>query len=217
MNKTVKTYLGDHLHIAVPLLAIVLSLVFGAAVILALGKNPVTAYYSLLQGAGILPKSAYAGHKSVLTDFMAMLNSLTPMIFAALSVAVALKAGLFNIGVSGQMLISGFAATILVGYVEGLGFAAAKPAVLAAGVLFGGLAGAFVGYLKYKFNTNEVVSSIMSNYIIMYVISFFINANYIDPVSRQSRYITEASRLTLVDFKIGALKTELPLGILIAL
>ena len=94
--------------VSIPLFAIVLSLLAGAVVILALGKNPLVAYQNLLQGSGILPKATYAGHKSMLTDFMSFMNAWTPMLFASLAVAVALRAGLFNIGVSGQMLVAGF-------------------------------------------------------------------------------------------------------------
>ena len=89
--------------VTIPLFAIILSL-FAVAIIIALqGKNPFVAYMNLLQGSGLLPKETYASYKSMLTDFTSFLNAWTPMIFASLSVAVALKAGLFNIGVAGQM------------------------------------------------------------------------------------------------------------------
>ena len=96
------------------------------------------------------------------------------MIFAALAVAVALRAGLFNIGVSGQMLAAGFTASIVVGY-SSLNAVLAKPLVVIIGLIVGGLVGALIGFLKYRFNINEVVSSIMLNYTFQYVISFFIN------------------------------------------
>ena len=54
------------------------------------------------------------------------------MIFAALAVAVALRAGLFNIGVSGQMLAAGFTASIVVGY-SSLNAVLAKPLVVIIG------------------------------------------------------------------------------------
>ncbi len=62
------------------------------------------------------------------------------MIFAALAVAVAMRTGLFNIGVSGQMLAAGFLATILVGY-SGLNAFLAKPLVLLIGVAAGAVVG----------------------------------------------------------------------------
>ena len=124
---------GRYQAVSIPVFAIVLSLLAGAAVILLLGKNPLAAYQNLLQGSGILPKPSYAGYKSMVTDFTSFLNAWTPMLFASLSVAVALRAGLFNIGVSGQMLAAGFIATLTVGY-SPLGAVAAKPLVLAVGV-----------------------------------------------------------------------------------
>lgn len=202
--------------VSIPLFAIVLSLLAGAVVILALGKNPLVAYQNLLQGSGILPKATYAGHKSMLTDFMSFMNAWTPMLFASLAVAVALRAGLFNIGVSGQMLVAGFVTTLLVGYSD-LPAPIAKPLVLICGIISGALVGALIGWMKEKFNINEVVSSIMINYIAQYVISFFINTYYVNPVSRQSNPVSKASRLTLMDTTVGDLKMDIPLGIILAI
>lgn len=202
--------------IAIPVASIVISFIAAAIVILLLGKNPLQAFYYLFQGSGILPKPTYAGYKSMLTDFLQLLNAMTPMVFASLAVAVALRAGLFNIGVSGQMLVSGFLATIIVGY-SGLDAVIAKPLVLLVGMVAGGLMGGLVGWLKYKYNIHEVVTTIMLNYIAQYVISFFIHMYYIDPVSRQSKYITEAARLTLVNVEIANLKMNIPLGFMLAI
>lgn len=201
--------------VTIPLFAIVLSLLAGAIIILALGKNPLVAYANLLQGSGILPKATYAGHKNMLTDFMSFMNAWTPMLFASLAVAVALRAGLFNIGVSGQMLTAGFVTTLLIGY-SNLPAPVAKPLVLICGIITGALVGALIGWLKEKFNINEVVSSIMINYIAQYVISFFINTYYVNPVSRQSNAVSKAARLTLMDTTVGDLKMDIPLGIILA-
>lgn len=168
------------------------------------------------RGCGLAPKASYAGYKSILTDFLSFLNYLTPMIFAALAVAVAMRTGLFNIGVSGQMLAAGFLSSILVGY-SGLNAVLSKPLVLLIGILAGALVGGLIGLLKYKFNINEVVSSIMLNYIIQYVCSFCINTFYVDPVSRQSKAIAPAARLTLADTVVGNLKMDIPLGFVLAL
>lgn len=212
------TILGNEKHqsISIPLFAILLSLLAGAIVILFLGKNPIDSFISLLQGSGILPKAQYAAKKNMLTDFLSMINSLTPMIFAALAVAVALKTGLFNIGISGQMLVAGFAATVTVGY-SNLPMAAALPLVLVVGIVFGGAVGALIGWLKHRFNINEVVSSIMLNYIFQYIISFFINSYYMNPVTRQSRQVSAAARLTLTDVELYGLKMDIPLGFILTI
>ena len=201
--------------IAIPVFSILLSLIVGMVIIGAMGKYPLTAYMNLLQGSGLMPKPNYSAYQGMLTDFTSFLNMLTPMMFAALSVAVAQKAGLFNIGVSGQMLAAGFIATVTVGYSE-LPAAVAKPLVLLIGIVVGMLVGALVGFLKYRFNINEVVSTIMINYIVQYLTSFFINTRYIDEISRQSKAVSRASRLTLMQVPIGNLKVDLPLCIILA-
>ena len=202
--------------ITIPVFSIIVSLLVGAVVILALGKNPIEAYGNLLQGSGLLMKEKYAGGKSILTDFLSFVDYWTPMIFAALAVAVALKAGLFNIGVSGQMLAAGFIASITVGY-STLAAPIAKPLVIILCFAVGSLAGGLIGFLKHKFNINEVVSSIMINYIVEYITAFFIYTKYVDPVSRQSKNISEAARLTLKNVQMGDLKGDIPLGIILAI
>ena len=202
--------------ITIPLFAISISLIVGAVIITLLGKNALSAYQNLLQGSGLLPKPSYAGYKSMLTDFTSFLNAWTPMLFASLAVAVALRAGLFNIGVSGQMLTAGFFATVLVGYSE-MPSVIAKPLVLIVGIIAGACVGGLIGYLKYRFNINEVVSSIMINYIAQYVFSFFINTYFVDPVSRQSVSVSTGSRLTLMDTLVGDLKMDIPLAVVLAI
>ncbi len=207
---------GNHQLLRISLFSIFLSLLAGTVLLLSLGKNPLEAYQSILQGAGLLPKLRYAGKKSQLTDFMSLLNYTTPMIFAALSVAVALKNGIFNICVSGIMVLSGFLATVLVGY-SSLDPVLAKILVVVIGTATGALVGMFIGYLKYRFNMNEVVVAIMLNYIISYVVSFFIQTKFIDPITRQSVAVGQNARLTLFDYPVGNLKMEIALVFPLAL
>lgn len=202
--------------ITIPIFAIVISLIVGAIVLLLLGKNPLSAYANLLQGSGLLPKPKYGAYKGMITDFTSFLDMWAPMLFASLSVAVALKAGLFNIGVSGQMLTAGFITTLIVGY-SSMAAPIAKPLVVIIGIIVGALVGGLIGWLKYQFNINEVVSSIMINYIAQYIISFFINTYYVNPVSRQSNAIKQASRLTLKDVVAGKYKIDIPIAIIIGI
>ncbi|HHT44043.1 MAG TPA: ABC transporter permease [Fastidiosipila sp.] len=202
--------------ITIPLVAILMSLITASIIVLILGKNPLTTFQSLLQGSGFIPKPNYANFKNVFTDFVDTVDAVTPMIFASLAVAVAFHAGLFNIGVSGQMLLSGFVATIVVGY-SPLPAVLAKPLVIIIGIIVGALVGGLIGFLKYRFNINEVVAAIMLNYIIQYTISFFINTRYVDPVSRQSRVISSASRLTLLNVPYGDIRMRIPIAFVIAI
>lgn len=214
-----RSVMGDEKRqkITIPLLAILLSLLAGAIVFLLLGKNPLTGYISFLRGSGLVPKANYAAHKNMLTDFMSFVNAWTPMLFASLAVAVAMRSGLFNIGVSGQMLLSGLVATISIGY-SGLPSVLAKPLVLIICAFTGALVAALIGFLKYRWNISEVVSSIMFNYIIRYGVSFCVKLQkYADPKTRQSKAILPSARLSLMDTELFGLKIDIPLGIILAL
>lgn len=213
-----RSVMGDEKRqkITIPLLAILLSLLAGAIVFLLLGKNPLTGYISFLRGSGLVPKANYAAHKNMLTDFMSFVNAWTPMLFASLAVAVAMRSGLFNIGVSGQMLLAGLVATISIGY-SGLPSVLAKPLVLVICAFTGALVASLIGFLKYKWNISEVVSSIMFNYIIRYGVSFYVKNFIQDPKTRQSKAIFPNARLSLMDTEFFGLKIDIPLGIILAL
>ena len=207
---------GKYSAVWVSVLAILLTLVTAGVLLLIMGKNPAAAFYSFLQGCGFAPKANYGGGSGMLSDLSDFFNYLAPMLLASLSFIVGFKAGLFNIGIAGQMLISGFTATVLIGYRQNLPAAAARPLVLLVGIVVGGLTGALVGYLKYRFNIHEVVSTIMINYIISYMTGFFINNNYVDMLTRTSRVCSAQSRLTLTGIQIGGVNCKLPIGIVIA-
>ncbi|MBR3769222.1 MAG: ABC transporter permease, partial [Lachnospiraceae bacterium] len=113
-------------------------------------------------------------------------------------------------------LAAGFIASITVGY-SAWAAPIAKPLVIVICFVVGSLVGGLIGFLKHKFNINEVVSSIMINYIVEYVTAFFIYTKYVDPVSRQSKNIAEAARLTLKNVQMGELKGDIPLGIVLAI
>ena len=193
------------------LIAIIISLIFGALILWLMGKDPVSAYMDLLRGSGLMEKVRYSGRQNMFTDFMSFIDAMTPMIFASLAVALALKGGFFNIGVSGQMLFAGFCAHMAAMILP------SKIAVVIVGFVAGALIGALIGWLKYRFNVNEVVSSIMINSILMYLITFYINTFYINPVSRQSKSIISAARLTLSGFRWEGLKVDIALAFPVAI
>lgn len=208
---------GRYASLWVSVIAILLTIVTASILLLFMGKNPLTALASFLQGCGFLAKKNYGGGSGQLTDLLDFLNYLTPLILASLAFITAFKAGLFNIGISGQMLLAGFMATVLAGYNKALSPFIAKPLVLLIGLIVGGLTGVLVGYLKYRFNIHEVVSTIMISYIISYLTGFFINNNYVDMMTRNSKVCTPEARLTLTNVMIGNLKCKIPLGLIAAI
>ncbi|WP_438353599.1 ABC transporter permease [Microbacterium sp. CJ88] len=97
----------------------------------------------------------------------------TPLIAAALGVALAFRVGLFNIGARGQMLIAcGFAALTTFGL--DLPFWIQLPLTLIAGIVGGALWGGIVGVLKARTGAHEVILTIMLNYIAFYLVSWLV-------------------------------------------
>lgn len=98
----------------------------------------------------------------------------TPLIFTGLANALANKCGLFNIGAEGQFMMGMLVASLL-GLIPGLNPWIHIPMIIIGGVIAGGVWAAVPGYLKAKFGINEVINSIMMNYIAMYIINMIIN------------------------------------------
>ena len=108
-----------------------------------------------------------------------MLFRATPLIMTGLSVAVAFKTGLFNIGAAGQYLM-GTMGTLTVGHVLGntdCPIVIAWLAAFLAGVVLGGLWGAIPGIFKAFLNINEVITCIMTNWIAANLVTWWFDAH----------------------------------------
>lgn len=147
-----------------PLIAILLALVVSSLLILAYGKNPITAYAALLQGS--VGSWASFANTCVRT---------TPLLLGGLGVALAFQAGLLNVGVEGQ-IYAGAAAATAVGIINLPipGFLHLTLAVLA-GFAGGVLWGLVPAYLRAYRGVSEVVTTLMMNYIGIYFISFLVH------------------------------------------
>jgi general nucleoside transport system permease protein len=143
-----------------PLIAILFSFAIGAIIMLATGNNPIEAYGALLRGA----------FGSPLAVGRTLLNA-TPLIFTGLAVAVAFRAGLFNIGGEGQFYIGAITAAVVGVYLGSLGVFGMVLA-LAACVVTGFLWGAIPGFLKAYFGAHEVITTIMLNFVATYLATY---------------------------------------------
>lgn len=152
-----------------PITATILAVVCGfivAAIILAIaGYNPLIAFGALFQG--MVGKPKYISNVIIKS---------TPLILTALSVAFAFKTGLFNIGGEGQY-IAGTIFAVLVGAKLNLPAPIQIPVVVLSGVVGGALFGAVVGFLKARFGVHEVITSIMLNWIGLYLCNFIVNSS----------------------------------------
>jgi simple sugar transport system permease protein len=153
---------------AIPLASVLLALVVGAVLILASSiaidgsidfALPFVAYGALLEGGlGI-------GAENPLNAITASIVNAAPLLLAALSVALGFKAGLFNIGATGQFVIGGLVACVVGAQVADMPPFVAIPIAVAAGALGGAVYGFIPGVLKAFTGAHEVVTTIMLNYI----------------------------------------------------
>lgn len=181
--------------VAVPATSIVLALLAAAVVVLALQPTPlgddVTLGGPLMALAGRLDVLWYAYASLFATSltnpagFMEALKFATPLIFTGLAVAFGFRAGLFNIGAPGQMVLGGIFAMIVGVYLPGPRLVVLPLAVLAA-ALGGGVWGALPGFLKARFGASEVINTILLNYIAASLLLLVLSSQQIfaEPVAR---------------------------------
>jgi general nucleoside transport system permease protein len=167
----------------VSLISIILGLIAGGLLMLFIGASPIEGYTYLFQGA--------LKNISRIGDTLA---TATPLIFTGLAVAFAFRTGLFNIGAAGQMLIGGLCATAV-----GLTFDLSRPilllAMIAAGIVGGGLWAFIPGYFKARFNVHEVVSTIMMNWIAYWTVYYTVPAYFKGGTETESQLISETASL----------------------
>jgi general nucleoside transport system permease protein len=188
-----------------PAIAIVISFVIGTIIMLVTGNNPISAYAALLQGA--------AGSPTAIGR--TVLNA-TPLIFTGLAVAVAFRAGLFNIGGEGQVFIGAITAAWLGVSLSALGLGAI-PLVAVGCIVAGLLWGGIPGVLKARFGAHEVITTIMLNFIAIRL-AYYLAQN---PLRREgpipgTEPIPIEARLPLIGFGLGRANWGLLIALLAA-
>lgn len=147
--------------ISVPTTAILLALIIGGIILLVSGSNPIEAYVALFRGS-------LGGGEA----FGRTLEKATPLILGGLAVAFAFKAGLFNIGGQGQLLIGAIIAAYLGFAIEGLPFILHMPLALLGGALGGAIYGGIPGALRTYTGAHEVITTIMLNFVAINITDF---------------------------------------------
>ena len=152
-----------------PIASAVIAILFGfcvAAVILAsAGYDPIGSFAALFNGAFGKPK--YISN---------VIIKATPLLLTGSAVAFAYKAGLFNIGGEGQY-IAGTVLAVVVGSQINLPAPLQIPIVILVGTLGGAVLGGLVGWLKARFGIHEVITSIMFNWIALYLNNFVVQTD----------------------------------------
>lgn len=143
------------------LLAISIALLGGAVIAIMVGESPIHVFMTLLRGA-------FGGPDRIAGS---LLQS-TPIIISGIAACIAFRGGLFNIGVEGQLYMGGFAAAWV-----GFSFVLPAPLHLTLGIAAAIAAGALwiliPAFFRARYGTNEVVSTILSNYVAILLTSYF--------------------------------------------
>ncbi|SHK79457.1 ABC transporter permease [Hespellia stercorisuis] len=188
-----------------PFIAIGVALLISGCIIKAMGFDPFLALKSLLSGA-----------LGTTNAWGETLIKMIPLIFTALSFSVAMKSGIVNLGATGQVYIGSLAGTLIATNFAGLPAIIHIPLALIAGMAAGGAYGWLAIALKNKFGANELVTTIMLNYIAIQFVNYMVS----DPIRDygattalpQSRMVTDTAVLTKI-----IPNTRLHIGLFIAI
>jgi general nucleoside transport system permease protein len=181
-----------------------------------LGSTVGNAYLALFQGAIYDPNLAEG--KSFFAGFYPLsetMVSTAPLILCGLSVALAFKSGLFNIGAQGQFIFGAVGASYI-GFKFEMPIAMHILVATLAGVILAALWGGLVGLLKAKTGAHEVIVTIMLNYIAAKFLLFLLSTQYflrpgrLDPIAPPVRDSAKLPGLFGVDYRVN-------IGIFIAL
>ncbi|MBM7062878.1 ABC transporter permease [Pseudomonas sp. UL073] len=173
-----------------PALAAVLTLLCGSLLFIALGHDPLETLKVLL----IDPISDFYGVSELLVKAL-------PILLCAFGLAVAYQARIWNIGAEGQLLVGALAGSAVAVHIIGWDSRWALALVLAAGTLAGAAWAGLTAWLRTQFNANEILTSIMLNYIALNLLLFCVHGPLKDPAGfnfPESAMFGDASRLPAI-------------------
>lgn len=186
------------------ILAVGVALLVGAIVILVSGHDPWEAYRALAEGA----LGSRRGRAETLVYA-------APLLLGGLSFAVAARAGMFNIGIEGQLVMGGFAAALIGASDWNLPGPVQMALALLAAIVAGGIWGAIPGFLRAVTGAHEVITTIMLNYLAFRLITYLIQKRSdwlpVDPQIQGTNKVLEGVRLPIL-----LERTRLHLGIVFA-
>ncbi len=171
---------------AAALVAVLVGFAVAAVVLAAAGYNPIGSFAALFQGA--LGKPKYIAN---------VIIKATPILLTGVGVAFAFQTGLFNIGAEGQYILATILSTI-VGVKLNLPAVIQVPLVVCSGVLGGAALGAFIGFLKAKFGIHEVITSIMTNWIMLYLNNFVVSTDTFHKTNSTAALPVNPSSYTMI-------------------
>ncbi|HPR35433.1 MAG TPA: ABC transporter permease [Anaerolineaceae bacterium] len=159
------------------LAAILLALVVAAIFIFISSDEPLTALKYLLMGPVVSFRAT--GNVFNTTSFLTIFAAMIPTIFSGLAVCVMFSANQFNLGGEGAIMLGGFVGALLGIYLK-MNTGLHQVVCVLAGAIAGGLIMLIPAILKVKLGASEMVTSLMMNYVVMFVILHFLNFVFAD-------------------------------------
>jgi ABC-type uncharacterized transport system permease subunit len=155
----------------VPFISLLLALIFGGIILLMAGANPLTTYKAMFLGA--------FGSKYSLSETMV---KAIPLMLCGLGVSIAFRMLFWNIGAEGQLAVGGIAAAgVALFGAEWLPAAVLLPAMFVAGFVAGALWGLVPALLKAFIRVNEIITTLMMNYIAILWVEYLFYGPWKDP------------------------------------
>jgi ABC-type uncharacterized transport system permease subunit len=170
---------------AVPVLAMLAALLIGAVLLLLLNVNPITAYAAMIDGA--------FGSVSGITQ---SLVKATPLLLVGLGICIAFRASVINIGGEGQIILGALMATWFSLQFRTWSGWLLLPATLIMGFIAGAAWGFIPGILKARLKVNEILSTIMLNFIALQLMNGLLRGPLMDPESvAAGTFLAKSERL----------------------
>ena len=172
--------------IASAAVAILVGFAVAAVVLAVAGFDPLGSFAALFEGA--LGRPRYISN---------VIIKATPLLLCGVGIAFAYKVGLFNIGAEGQY-IAGTVCAMIVGYTLNLPAPLQIPLVVLAGAAGGVVLGSLVGWLKARFGIHEVITSIMFNWIALYLNNWVVSLDVFHKPNSTASYAVNPSSYTMI-------------------
>jgi ABC-type uncharacterized transport system permease subunit len=190
------------LNVALPMMAVSATLVLCSGLIAAAGAEVIPAYAALFAGA----------FGSTFNTVETVVKA-APLILTGLAVAVAFRAKFWNIGAEGQLLAGAMAAAFI-GGIEGLPAWALAPLMIIGGAIAGGLWASVPATLKVRYQVDDVVATLMLNFVIFFAMMALLDGPWKDPLSG---YPDSPDIRMDAEFPILWERTRLHMGVALAL
>ena len=171
------------------------------------GSDPRQAFSDTIDTVFGAYRALFVGSLGSINALSETLFAATPLIFAGLAVAVGFQAGLFNIGAEGQIVIGGMAA-LFVGFTFDLPGILLIPMCLIGAMLGGGAWAGIAGLLKAKTGAHEVITTIMLNFIALFLAQWLLKTTVFqqpgrsDPISKPINEGAQLPRLLGSDYRV---------------